>query len=340
MPELSDQTYTQPTLTKIPNTDTTSISEDGHQITTNTKIEFGQDKLNGNEALPTIVLNEGDDDRDERSVQQTQDEPGIDRPRKRARLETPTFVPRSDDSDSESERPTQPQPVRPPAKRRGRPPKQKNQETNKVAKTASSTRGRGRGRKPAPQRVRTTTRRIKQVDSDSDSGVEGGTESESETESDSDSDSEVAEFETETSEESVTHRKRAPRRRKEKIDRNFVEVSLTNIIRRRDIAARNPNAVKPTRIITRLKKPLNYKEESSEQTIGDTGPDSEGTVEEPKPAPKKKGRPRKVVNEPKKTTQIKPDVKQNIKQDTSRKTRRRKNSSTTSADPLHIISTW
>ncbi|CEG74547.1 hypothetical protein RMATCC62417_09742 [Rhizopus microsporus] len=337
MPELSDQTYTQPALAKIPNTDTPSISEDDHQITTKTKIEFDQDKLNSNEALPTAILNEGDDDRDERSVQQAQDETGIDRPRKRARLEAPTFVPRSGDSDSESEESTQPQPVRPPAKRRGRPPKQKNQETTKVAKTAPSTRGRGRGRRSAPRRVRTTTRRIKQVDSDSDSGVEGGTESESETESDSDSDSEVAEFETETSEESVTRRKRAPRRRKEKIDRNFVEVSLTNIIRRRDVAARNPNAAKPTRIITRSKKPLNYKEESSEQTIGDTGPDSEGTVEKPKPAPKKKGRPRKVVSEPMKTTQIKPDVKQNIKQDASRKTRRRKNSSTTSTDPLPII---
>ncbi|CAO3689930.1 unnamed protein product [Rhizopus stolonifer] len=118
-------------------------------------------------------------------------------------------------------------------------------------------------------------------DRESNSNSDSDSDSNSDSDSDSGSDGSIADFESESDDEAPRRRKKSPRvRRKPVMDKTFTEVSLDNIIRRRDIVARNPEAYKNKKFITRSSRRLDYKESSSDEHSDDSNTERKVTYKE------------------------------------------------------------
>ncbi|KAG1441209.1 hypothetical protein G6F56_011585 [Rhizopus delemar] len=119
---------------------------------------------------------------------------------------------------------------------------------------------------------------ISNSDSDSDRERNSNSDSDSDSNSDGDSDGSIADFESESDDEAPRRKKKSPKvRRKPAMDKTFTEVSLDNIIRRRDIVARNPEAYKNKKFITRSSRRLDYKESSSDECLDDSNNERKDT---------------------------------------------------------------
>ncbi|KAG1154638.1 hypothetical protein G6F37_009267 [Rhizopus arrhizus] len=273
-----------------------------------------QDVQTEHTALP-VMLNEGDDDKDDRSsIEEEKEMRHKGRPRGR---------PRKKSRGEKSEHATRVATVHNLKKKRGRPrkdestnpklgsPASKRAKSDKsIANMHGATKKQGffNKKNEVNSTGRVTQKYIERRDrqrklpysssessNEDDSGAESGTESHSdseseissesssETDSNFDSGSEVASFEseteTETSEGSYKSCKKSSKRsrRENIIDKNFTNVSLQNIIRRRDKYGNSSEAPKSKRVITRSNRRLNYRESSDEETPYDS--DSSGGYE-------------------------------------------------------------
>lgn len=329
---------------------------------------------------PPVILNEGDDDKDDRSsIEEEKEMRHKGRPRGR---------PRKKSRGEKSEHATRVATVHNLKKKRGRPrkdestnpklgsPASKRAKSDKsIANMHGATKKQGffNKKNKVNSTGRVTQKYIERRDrqrklpysssessNEDDSGTESGTESHSdseseissesssETDSNFDSGSEVASFESETeaetSEGSYKSRKKSSKRsrRENIIDKNFTNVSLQNIIRRRDKYGNSSEVPKSKRVITRSNRRLNYRESSDEETPYDSDSSGENSDEERSNVQRRKRRePQRGNKQTISKTNSSPNPNQQTELNTGPKVRRRRkrSSSDTSSSTLPLIST-
>ncbi|RCH79887.1 Leucine-rich repeats and WD repeat domain-containing protein 1, partial [Rhizopus stolonifer] len=268
--------------------------------------------------LPHAILNEGDDDKDERSFYRIPKTKG--RPKKKLVLEQQQTT------------------ISMPKKKRGRPRKNWNE--------AMETKGDALKNSLSPEREPESsmeennehaknTKRLKMTynqnkefkndlpkssssnESSDDSDNESKPKSPTETLRDPESVGVSGSVKDKSDDEAPRRKKKSPKvRRKPAMDKTFTEVSLDNIIRRRDIVARNPEAYKNKKFITRSSRRLDYKESSSDECLDDSNNERKDTHKKNvNKKPQRRG-----------TKQINETKKQNQQREANTRRRRRNNS--------------